>query len=211
MVIKDLGVIDYLAAYQIQKEAVQRVLNSGDETLFLCEHPAVITKGRMSHDEHIYLEVLGDRAKDIQIQTIDRGGDVTLHAPGQLVVYPILDLKNHGKDLRMYIRELEQVLIDLLDYFGIMARRHEEHTGVWVKDKKIASLGIGIKKWISFHGIGLNVSTDLSLFSFIKPCGLDVGMTTMEEEKGNSICIQDVKDKMVDLFQKSFNVNSIEG
>ena len=141
------------------------------------------------------------------VHHIDRGGDITLHAPGQLVVYPILDLTNFGKDLRSYLRQLEQVAIDLLGDFDIVASRFSGQTGVWTGKKKIESIGIGVRKWISFHGLAVNVNTDLKLFSMIKPCGLDVEMTSMSQMNKKSIDIEEVKERIVASFCDNFNLN----
>jgi lipoate-protein ligase B len=132
-----------------------------------------------------------------------------LHAPGQLIIYPILNLTHFGKDLRFYLRQLEQVAIDLLGDFDIVANRFPGQTGVWIGEYKIASIGIGVRKWTSFHGLAINVSTDLKLFSMIKPCGLNVAMTSMSEASGKTIDMKEVKGKIVELFFKKFQLNYV--
>lgn len=232
--VRDLGLIDYAAAYGIQKESVARVLAGGAQVLLLCEHPAVITLGRLAQEANI-LNLEAISRQGIRVVPIDRGGDVTLHAPGQLVVYPILNLapclpagRQGNRDLRLYMHKLEQVTIALLESFGIVASRISGKTGVFVgsdpstrptavglaqdfaaKSKgtelnKIASLGIGVRKWVTYHGLGLNVNTDLKLFELIKPCGLDVRMTSIARIKSNPVDMSRVKQQLVECFKKEF-------
>ena len=204
--IRDLGLIDYEQAYNEQKRHVDAVLAGGPQAILLCEHPAILTLGRLADDRHILFprEYLEERG--IGVRAIDRGGDITLHAPGQLVIYPILNLAEHEKDLHFYMHRLEQVAIDLLDRFGIVANRISGNTGVWVGEQKIASIGIGVRKWITYHGLAVNVNTDLDLFSVIKPCGLDVTMTSMARIKENQMDMKQVKEKIVDCFYRNFHL-----
>lgn len=203
--VRDLGLIDYTAAYGIQKECVARVLAGGAQVLFLCEHPAVITLGRLAQEANI-LDLEAISRQGIRVVPIDRGGDVTLHAPGQLVVYSILNLAQSNRDLRLYMHKLEQVTIALLKSFGIVANRISGKTGVWVGDKKIASVGIGVKKWVSCHGLALNVNTDLAYFSLMRPCGMDVEMTSLARLKGQPIDMAFVKSKMIECFMRTFGL-----
>ena len=207
--IKDLGFIEYGQAYEIQKQCVDEILKGGPQTLLFCEHPTVLTMGRMSHEENILWPKEWLEANSIKVHYIDRGGDITLHSPGQLVVYPIFNLLNYEKDLHAYLHKLEKVAIDLLGDFGILANRFSEKTGVWVEDKKIASIGIGVRKWVSFHGLGINVNTDLNLFSAIRPCGLDVHMTSLAQIKGNPIDMDIVKKKIMEHFSMHFYLDVI--
>lgn len=224
--VRDLGLIDYDAAYRIQKESVARVLAGGTYVLLLCEHPAVITLGRLAQEANILnLETIARQG--IRVVPIDRGGDVTLHAPGQLMVYPILNLapclsrsasrgagrgaghtrpagRESNRDLRLYMHKLEQVTIDLLKAFGIVASRISGKTGVFVGSEKIASLGIGVRKWVTYHGLGINVNTDLKLFELIKPCGLDVRMTSIARIEGQPIDMGEVKQRLIKSFGKEF-------
>ncbi len=202
----DLGLIEYSKALEIQKRCAGEVASGGTQRLLLCEHPMVITLGRLAKRENIFLSGPELAAKGFELHAIDRGGDVTLHAPGQLVVYPILDLRALGGDLHAYLHQLEQVAIDLLSSFGIVANRISGKTGVWVGEKKIASVGIGVKKWISCHGLALNVNTDLAYFSLMRPCGMDVEMTSLARLKGQPIDMAFVKSKMIECFMRSFNL-----
>lgn len=207
--VRDLGLIDYAAAYGIQKECVARVLAGGAQTILLCEHPAVITLGRMFQQANILNEEAITR-QGIMVIPIDRGGDVTLHAPGQLVVYPILNLAQSNRDLRLYMHKLEQVTIALLKSFGIVASRFSGKTGVFVGPDKIASLGIGVRKWVTYHGLGINVNTDLKLFELIKPCGLDVRMTSIARIKGEVVEMNEVKKRLVECFGREFGLRTGE-
>ena len=202
--VKDLGLIDYEQAYVLQKQHVDEVLRGGPQTLLLCEHPPVLTLGRLADGKNLLIGGEELARRGVCVHPIDRGGDITLHAPGQLIVYPILDLAHFGKDLRRYLRQLEQVAIDLLGDFDIVANRFPGQTGVWVGPKKIASIGIGVRRWIAFHGLAVNVNTDLELFAMIRPCGLDVEMTSMAAVKKQEVCLQEVKEKMMGCFLKNF-------
>jgi lipoate-protein ligase B len=204
--VRDLGLIDYQEAYQLQKQCVRDLLEGGPQVLLLCEHPPVLTLGRLAEQKNILINKQELKKRAINIFPIDRGGDITLHAPGQLVVYPILNLAHFGKDLRRYLFHLEQVAIDLLGGFDIVASRFHGQTGVWVKENKIVSIGIGVRKWVSFHGLSINVNTDLSLFTMIRPCGLDVRMTSMEQIKGKQIDMAEVKQAIVGCFGKEFQL-----
>jgi lipoyl(octanoyl) transferase len=149
------------------------------DVLLLLEHPPVVTLGRNSHPEHL-LQPAG-----IEVFEVERGGDVTYHGPGQLVGYPILDLRAYKQDLHWYLRTLEQTLIDALGILGIPAERNPGLTGVWTRGRKIASIGIHVKQWVTWHGFALNVTTDLADFQRIVPCGIPgVVMTSVEGERG---------------------------
>ncbi|MCH7490155.1 MAG: lipoyl(octanoyl) transferase LipB [Gemmatimonadetes bacterium] len=181
----DLGRADYGETLELQRRIaharIDRVI--GGDVLLLAEHDPVITLGRSFHAENLLrtpeqLEALG-----VSVFEVERGGDVTYHGPGQLVGYPIYDLTEHEPDLHVYLRQIEQCLIDTLGAFGVTGSRREDLTGVWVGSRKIASIGIHVKKWVTWHGFALNVATDLASFDLIVPCGIDdVVMTTMQRE-----------------------------
>jgi len=204
--IEDLGCVEYLEAYKIQKKYVERAHQGESAWLLLCEHPEVLTLGRLGQEENVLVSKDELDRRQVKLENIDRGGDITLHSPGQLVVYPILDLRCFGKDLHDFMRKLEQVAIDLLEDFDIVADRFSGRTGVWVGRKKIVSIGIGVQKWISFHGMAINVNTDLKLFSMIKPCGLEVKMTSMEEIQRKNIDIKMVKESLIKHFTQQFQM-----
>jgi len=209
LAIRDLGLVDYTEAYGLQKECVERVLQGEPEMLLLCEHPAVLTLGRLAKEEHILCPREEINKKGVKVYPIDRGGEVTLHSPGQLVAYPILDLKRHGKDLKLYLYNLEQVAIDFLGDFGIVASRISGKTGVWVGSDKIASLGVGVRKWVSYHGIAVNINTDLGLFALIRPCGLDVAMTSLAKIKGGAVDLAEAKPRFIKAFMNVFGFKEI--
>lgn len=207
--VKDLGLIDYDKAYALQKQYVNELLQGAPQSLLLCEHPPVLTFGRLADERHMFISKNDLAKQGIGVHYIDRGGDITLHAPGQLVVYPILDLANSKKDLRFYLYQLEQVAIDLLADFDIVASRFPGRTGVWSERKKIVSIGIGVRKWVSFHGLAVNVDIDLRLFSMIKPCGLDVKMTSMSEVKGKIVSVGETKEIIIDRFSRNFKLDCL--
>jgi lipoyl(octanoyl) transferase len=155
-----------------------------EDRLLLVEHDPVVTLGRATQPSSMPFPLELLEARGLELFAVERGGDVTLHAPGQLVGYPILDLTGWRRDLHWYLRQLEEVLIRSLDSLGIPAERNPGKTGVWTGGKKIASIGIHVKQWVTMHGFALNVTTDLSLFDLIVPCGIpDVIMTSVAQER----------------------------
>jgi len=204
--IKDLGKIEYEQAHHIQQQAVKRVIIEGHPTILLCEHNPVFTLGRLGSENNFLLAQTKIKELGAKILRIDRGGEVTFHGPGQIIMYPILDLNKYGKDLRRYLEGLEQVTIELLQYFGIVASRLPGQRGVWVNDKKIASIGIGVRKWVSYHGMAINVATNLNYFAMIKPCGLDATMTSMNKELGRVVDFNEVKQKLIEYFCHHFGL-----
>ena len=143
--------------------------------------------------------------REVPVHRVSRGGEVTFHGPGQLVGYPLIDLTNHGRDVHLYLRGLEAVLIEVLATYGIAAHREAGKTGVWVNEKKIASIGVGVRRWVTYHGFALNVSTDLSYFADIVPCGLvGVRMTSMAEVLLRAIDVASLKPLVAATFARSF-------
>ncbi|NIQ17896.1 MAG: lipoyl(octanoyl) transferase LipB, partial [Candidatus Aenigmarchaeota archaeon] len=181
--ILDLGLVSYDKAYYLQKR-LREFRREGriDDVLLLLEHAPVVTVGRRGRRENILVSEESLQSRGIRVFEIDRGGDVTLHCPGQLVGYPIFDLRIHGKNIHRYLRNIEEVIIRSLKFYGIEGQRIENHTGVWVGEKKIAFIGIGIKGWITFHGFSININPDLSYFSLIKPCGWESKTVTSISE-----------------------------
>ena len=182
----DLGLVEYDEALGLQR-AVARARIAGDipqDVLLLCEHPPVVTLGRSSKADHLLLSEQALAARGIALREAERGGDVTLHAPGQLVGYPIVDLKRHRQDLHWYLRQVEQGLIDAMAALGLPTGRRDGLTGVWVDDRKLASIGVHARDWVTWHGFALNVTTDLSLFEVMVPCGIaGVTMTSVARER----------------------------
>ncbi len=180
----------YHEVLELQRTLADMRINGelAQDTLVLVEHPPVITLGRGSRNEHVVTGATTLAEMGIDVVEVERGGDVTFHGPGQLVGYPILDLTNHKPDLHWFLRGLEQVLINALGEFGIVAGRNRGYTGVWVDDRKIASIGLHVKKWVTWHGFALNVTTDLDYFDLIVPCGIKgVTMTSMRRELGTTL------------------------
>ena len=175
----------YAEALALQREAAMARLAGGiaDDLLLLVEHPPVITLGRSAKVGNLLASPDLLAARGVELFEVERGGDVTFHGPGQLVGYPIVDLARHRQDLHWYLRQLEEVMIRSLAVSGITARRNPGKTGVWVGDRKIASIGVHARQWVTWHGFALNVTTDLSYFDLMVPCGIqDVTMTSVERE-----------------------------
>lgn len=184
---EDLGRIEYGAAWDLQRELVSsRKQGLIEDRLLFAEHPHVITMGRSSRREHLLvpreqLERLG-----VALWETDRGGDITYHGPGQVVGYPIVDLREWKRDVVAYLRALEQVLIDAAGEFGIAAERLPGCSGVWVRGAKLAALGVHVSRWVTSHGFALNVTTDLRYFGYIIPCGLAKPVTSIEQLLGEA-------------------------
>jgi len=186
IVVQDLGRRRYGDVLELQRQVCRQRMAGEitEDLLLLVEHEPVVTLGRGTRDTSLPLPMAQLQAKGLEVFDVERGGDVTLHAPGQLVGYPILDLTGWRRDLHWYLRQLEGVLIRGLDTLGIAAERDPGRTGVWTSGRKIASIGIHVKQWVTFHGFALNVTTDLSLFDLIVPCGLaGVTMTSVARER----------------------------
>ncbi len=193
-----LGRCSYEEGLQIQEELVaQKIAGDPNNYLLLLEHEPVYTIGRTQD-----VSSLGSKELPHPVHRIGRGGQATYHGPGQLVAYPIIDLNLVGRDLHRYLRLLEEVIIQTLTPYQIEGSRREGMTGVWIKERKIASLGVGVKKWISFHGLALNVCGDLSPFQEITPCGLQgVEMTSIQRETSTpSITVERVAQQLTESF-----------
>ncbi len=195
----DLGLIDYEDAYRIQKELVARLrLGEIADSVILAEHDHVFTIGRTGRIENLLADQNELKNADAKVIRVDRGGDITYHGPGQLVVYPIIDLRRRSRDLHQYLRDLEEVAINFLKEYSINAVRISGRTGVWIGDRKIASIGVGSTGWITYHGMSININTDLGFFSMINPCGMkDVKMTSLCELIGRYVDMNEAKEKMV--------------
>ncbi len=205
MDLRRLGLVAYPEAWALQQRlAAARRQGEIDDTLLLLEHPHTYTIGRSGTRDHVYLSELQLEERGITCLEVDRGGDVTYHGPGQLVGYPILDL-GPQPDVGWYLRSLEACLIDVLADYGIEAGRLQGYTGVWLGDRKIAAIGVKVSQGITTHGFALNVSTDLSLFSHILPCGIpDKGVTSMAAELGRAPEMAPVADRVWARFSARF-------
>ena len=198
MNILDLGRMSYNSAWDIQKEYHKKVVSGKEpDTLIIVEHEPVYTLGKSANDNHL----LQSASEEIQVFRIERGGDITFHGPGQIVVYPILDLNRFVKSVSWYMRTLEKIIIDTLSDFEIKAGLKDGLTGVWVGDEKIGAQGVRISRWVTMHGLALNVNTDLRYFDGIIPCGIfDYGVTSMEKLIGRKQDINKVKNTIIKYF-----------
>jgi lipoate-protein ligase B len=190
--------MSYEAAWEMQKRLVDERSDGvlPDDALILVEHDHVITLGRKTTPENF-------KPQEIPVFKVERGGDATYHGPGQLVGYPIVRLPT--PNVQAFVRSLEEVLINATRAFGVDSARVEGHTGVWVGGRKVASIGVAVANWVTFHGFALNVNTDLSYFGLIRPCGLDPDkMTSMKKVLGRDVPFEDVKKEVVAQFLRTF-------
>lgn len=202
---RNLGLVEYARALQLQDDLLmQRYRGEIADTLLLLEHPPVFTLGRGGDEKNLLTH------REIPVHRVGRGGDVTFHGPGQLVGYPIIHLGSHGRDVHAYLRGIEAVLIEVLAHHQVHARRQTGLTGVWVGAEKIASIGIGVRHWVTYHGFALNVATDLSYFTDIVPCGLSgVQMVSMSRILGHSVTVEAVRPLVAETFARYFGYKEI--
>ena len=222
----DLGLTNYKKAWRLQEILNARLANRklairrnpdlsihlNNHYLLFCEHPLVYTLGKSGKMENLLLNETELQEKSIDFYKINRGGDITHHGPGQLVMYPILDLEEFFTDIHKYLRFLEEAVIRTLAEYGVIAGRYEGYTGVWIepgneeKARKICAMGIRCTRWITMHGIALNLNNDLNYFNHIVPCGIDdKAVTSLEKEIGKKVNIEDVQQKLtkhlIDIFE----------
>ena len=204
--VADLGIVDYDAALAMQTAMLAaRLEGTIGDTLLMMEHPHVFTLGRGADERFIVGNPAG-----VQIRRVSRGGQVTYHGPGQLVGYPILKLQGRDRDVTKYLRSLEAAMIDALAKFGIEAVRRDAMTGVWAGSRKIASIGVGIRRWTTWHGFALNVSTDLSYFDSIIPCGIEgCRMTSVRELTNRAVSVREFSDAMRESFARVFHYDEV--
>lgn len=225
---KNLGLIDYQQAWDMQEKLFQHTIaqkiamrngEEGIETqnhLLFCEHPHVFTLGKSGDVSHLLLDEEQLKQADATFYNSNRGGDITYHGPGQLVAYPIFDLDHFFTDIHKYMRYLEQAVIDTLAEFGIKASRSEGLTGVWLdpetpRARKICAMGVKCSRWVTMHGIGFNVNSDLSYFSHIIPCGIqDKSVTSMQEELGRKLDMNEVATILKNKLAQQFDFKYIE-
>ena len=207
----DLDFIDYNEAWDVQRETFnKRNNNEINDTLFLLEHPHTYTLGKSADKKNLIGNEEYLKQNKISVYDIDRGGDITYHGPGQIVGYPIIDLKEWYQDSHKYLRALEEVLIKTCNDYGLIADRNSKYTGVWIEDRKIAAIGIKISKWITMHGFAFNVKTNLSYFGGIIPCGIsEKGVTSLEKELNKEIDLSEVKEKIIKNFIEVFNYSKL--
>ena len=209
----ELGRMDYKEALDIQEKMLGlRQLGEIEDTLLMVEHPSVLTLGRRGeHSNVVVPQELLDR-NDVSIYEVTRGGDVTYHGLGQIVGYPIIDLANQGKDVKVFVYKIEEIFIRLLkEKFNITAHREDKkYTGVWVGDEKITAIGIAVKRWVTMHGFAFNVNTNLEHFKWINPCGItDKGVTSLEKLVGHSLDFKLLNQIVVDYFCQVFECDRV--
>lgn len=211
--VSSLGTMPYAEALALQRSVAARRITGEipEDVLLLMEHPPVVTLGRSSKNAHLTASPELLQARGVELFEVERGGDVTFHGPGQLVGYPIIDLKRHKQDLHWYLRTVEQALIDALDALGIPAERNPGYTGVWTQGKKIASIGVHARDWVTWHGFALNVTTDLSYFDLIVPCGIqDVTMTSIARElAGEDLAFETVTRTATNALARLFDLTPV--
>lgn len=206
----DAGLLAYGSACTLQRELVQaRKLGVIPDLLLLCEHPHVITLGRNGDPKHLHAASSVLRQMQVEFHASDRGGDITYHGPGQLVGYPILDLAEHQRDVRWYVKQLEEVMIRLTGGLGIQGKRLEQAHGVWVDtpagEEKLAALGVHLSRWVTSHGFAYNISTDLRYFDLIVPCGIpDKRATSVERLLGRAVTKQEALPLLIEHFGEVF-------
>ncbi len=231
VIFRDLGMMNYKSAWDLQEKLLQGNIavksskrNGGTNTnsdtshyLLFVQHPAVYTLGKSGKIEHVLLDEEQRREKGIEFFHTNRGGDITFHGPQQIVGYPILDLEKFYTDIGKYLRALEEVIIKTLDEYGIKGDRSSGETGVWIDpdlpgcERKICAMGVRCSRWVTMHGFALNVNTDLSYFNHIIPCGIqNKQVTSMERELGNTVEIEEVKQRLKINFSNVFNVELFE-
>jgi lipoyl(octanoyl) transferase len=231
---RDLGSMEYKAAWDYQESLLQEnlkiksVIHSSNEVidpkslptkhyLLFVEHPPVYTLGKSGKIEHVLINEQEREQQGIEFFHTNRGGDITFHGPQQIVGYPIFDLEKFYTDIGRYLRELEEVIILTLAEYGIVAGRSAGETGVWMdatikgQERKICAMGVRCSRWVTMHGFALNVNTDLSYFNHIIPCGIvNKKVTSIKEELGRQINVEEVKEKLKENFAKVFNVSIVE-
>jgi lipoyl(octanoyl) transferase len=218
LLVRDLGTMPYAEALALQR-AVARARIAGEideDLLLLVEHPPVVTLGRSTKERHLLASPALLAARGVELFEVERGGDVTFHGPGQLVGYPIVDLKRHKQDLHWYLRQVEEALIRAVAPLGIVAGRNAGLTGVWTSGRKLASIGVHARDWVTWHGFALNVTTDLGYFDLMVPCGIEaVEMTSVSRELATAAEDRDalggvVRAEVVHAFGDVFSLEPVE-
>lgn len=206
MIVRDLGQMAYVECVDIQTALLEQVVEGeAENTLLFVEHPPVLTLGADFHEENLPLPRKEYEMRGIEVTATNRGGDVSFHGPGQLVIYPIFSLDVVGRDLHRWMRGLEETMLLTLNRFGITGRRFPPHTGAWVDDKKVAAIGVKVRRWVSMHGIALNCDNDLQVFETFVPCGIrDYGVTSLSAVLGRPVTVGDAKPAVEAAFRDVF-------
>lgn len=209
----DLGLVDFVSGLEKQREIFLEVKNGKlHAALILCSHYPVITFGRNASKKNILVSEDELKKMKISLYHAERGGDVTYHGPGQIMVYPIVNLSRFNKDIHLFLRCIEKTVMDLLSILGVPVLKREGFRGVWVNEDKIASIGIAIKNWITFYGASINIKKDdLANFRIIRPCGMDIRMTSLESVLNRDIRVEEVKGKVIEKFKEFIPLSLREG
>lgn len=204
----DLGHLAYEPVAQIQRDTLEQVLLcQAPNTLFFVEHDPVLTLGVSFHSENLLLSREEYAQMGIEVVDTERGGDVTYHGPNQLVIYPIFNVAEFGRDLHRWMRKLEETIIRAIQPLGLKGERSTVNTGVWLNDRKVAAIGVKIRRWVSMHGIALNCDNDLRPFQYIVPCGIRThGVTSLSEELGRQVTIEEMKPRVKRAFEEVFEI-----
>jgi lipoyl(octanoyl) transferase len=207
----NLGLEPYQKIWDFQHHLHKlRIEEEIDDVFILLEHSNVYTLGKVAKREHLLVSPQKLTEEKIDLFEIDRGGDITYHGPGQIVGYPIIKLDDLYQDIHRYLRELEEVIIQTLKFYGVESGRNSKFTGVWIGDEKIAAIGIKVSRWVTMHGFAFNINTDLSYFEKIIPCGIsEKGVTSLEKILGQKISIEEVKEHLIQNFVKIFKYDQI--
>lgn len=220
IIYQDLGLTSYKDTWDYQEELFQKVISAKlnddaaiEQYILFCEHKHVYTLGKSGNRQNLLIAEHVCKSKNIDFFPINRGGDITYHGPGQLVVYPIIDLEELGVGIKTYISMIEDVVIEVLNTYGIKGEKDEKAMGVWIdkdnptKARKICAIGVRASRFVTMHGLALNINTDLSYFSYINPCGFtDKAVTSMQQELGKWIDLEEVSKRMKDAFEKIFDI-----
>jgi lipoyl(octanoyl) transferase len=218
LLVCELGTLPYGDALALQRAAARARISGAlnEDLLLLVEHPPVVTLGRSSKAQHLLASPALLAARGVELHEVERGGDVTFHGPGQLVGYPIIDLKRHKQDLHWYLRQVEAALIVALATFGIAGERSKGYTGVWTGGRKVASIGVHARDWVTWHGFALNVCTDLSYFDLMVPCGISaIEMTSVARElehrgDADGMIAQRMRARVAEAFGEIFGLELAE-
>ena len=213
LLVVDLGTLPYAAALELQRDVARRRISGeiDQDVLLLVEHPPVVTLGRTAKGANLIASPAYLASQGVELFDVERGGDITFHGPGQLVGYPIMDLKRHRRDLHWYLRQVEEALIQAVATFGLSGGRVEKYTGVWVdvatgSPRKLASIGVHARDWVTWHGFALNVNTELRYFDLIVPCGIGgITMTSVARElEQGSVDMRAARDAVARAFAATF-------
>jgi lipoate-protein ligase B len=202
-----LGTVDYAEAHRAQEQLqTKRIAGEIGDTVLLLEHPPVLTMGRSAKAQHVLASASALEALGVELHEVGRGGDVTYHGPGQLVAYPIIDLKPDRKDVRKYVASLEEAMIRTCADFGLTAKRVAGLNGAWIGERKVGAVGVRISRWVTMHGLALNVNSKLEHFEWIVPCGIqDKGVTSISAELGCEVPLDTALERLAAHFAEQYD------